>query len=235
MYQKVFSLWVIIGKHLTHCHTMPHFDAKKIYSCGKHCEKPRNCLLQAISFFLTMFSTLYGIYSSFKMHFRMSSAICFNLNQSKILSSGNGLKWLTLYPMTHFEIEKWSAWVPTTLVHWSPGLFPQFVSLTLYRMNLFPQFVSLTLYRMKKTFNPLPNKKLFLHVYSTSLLKTLWEKGKLLVTSNFSFSHSVFYPFNPLFHKYSFWHINNRRLLKTLWEKEKLLINNLSFSHNVFY
>ena len=26
-------------------------------------------------------------------------------------------------------------------------------------------------------------------------LKTLWEKEKLLVTSNFPFSHSVFYPF----------------------------------------
>ena len=30
---------------------------------------------------------------------------------------------------------------------------------------------------------------------STSLLKTLWEKKKLLVTSNFFFSHRVFYPF----------------------------------------
>ena len=30
---------------------------------------------------------------------------------------------------------------------------------------------------------------------STSLLKTLWEKEKLLETSNFSFSHSVFLPF----------------------------------------
>ena len=29
-------------------------------------------------------------------------------------------------------------------------------------------------------------------------LKTLWEKEKLLVTSNFSFSHSVFYPFREL-------------------------------------
>ena len=29
----------------------------------------------------------------------------------------------------------------------------------------------------------------------TSLLKTLWEKEKLLITSNFSFSHSIFYPF----------------------------------------
>ena len=29
---------------LTHYHTMPHFDALKIYSCGKHCENRRNCL-----------------------------------------------------------------------------------------------------------------------------------------------------------------------------------------------
>ena len=32
-------------------------------------------------------------------------------------------------------------------------------------------------------------------LYSASLLKTLWKKEKLLVTSNFSFSHSVFSPF----------------------------------------
>ena len=43
--------------------------------------------------------------------------------------------------------------------------------------------------------NPFPNKPWFLHVCSTSLLKTLWEKEKLLVTSNFSFSHSAFKPF----------------------------------------
>ena len=30
------------------------------------------------------------------------------------------------------------------------------------------------------------------------VLETLWEKEKLLVTSNFSFSHSVFYPFREL-------------------------------------
>ena len=35
----------------------------------------------------------------------------------------------------------------------------------------------------------------FLRVYGTSLLKTLWENEKLLVKSNFSLSHSVFYPF----------------------------------------
>ena len=42
--------------------------------------------------------------------------------------------------------------------------------------------------------NPFPNKPWFLRDCSTSLLKTLWEKEKLLVTSNFSFSHSIFYP-----------------------------------------
>ena len=61
-------------------------------------------------------------------------------------------------------------------------------------------------------FNPFQNKPWFLRVCSTSLLKnavgkgeiarnklkTLQEKEKLLVTSNFSFSHSVFYPFEEL-------------------------------------
>ena len=47
-------------------------------------------------------------------------------------------------------------------------------------------------------FNPFPNKPWFLRVCCTSLLKTLLEKEKLLVTSNFSFSHSVFYLFGEL-------------------------------------
>ena len=38
------------------------------------------------------------------------------------------------------------------------------------------------------------NKPRFLWVCSMSLSKILWEKEKLLVTNNFSFSHSVFYP-----------------------------------------
>ena len=49
--------------------------------------------------------------------------------------------------------------------------------------------------REKYSFNPFPNKPWFLRVCSTSLLKTLWEKKKLLVGSNFSFSHSVLYQF----------------------------------------
>ena len=46
--------------------------------------------------------------------------------------------------------------------------------------------------------NPFPNKPWFLHVCSTCLLKTLWEKEKLLITSNFSFSHSVVCRFREL-------------------------------------
>ena len=34
---------------------------------------------------------------------------------------------------------------------------------------------------------------------TVQVLKTLWEKEKLLITSNFSFSHNVFYPYFLLF------------------------------------
>ena len=54
------------------------------------------------------------------------------------------------------------------------------------------------MFRLAHCFNPFPNKPWFLRVRITSLLKTLWEKEKLLVTSNFSFSHSVFYLFGEL-------------------------------------
>ena len=50
----------------------------------------------------------------------------------------------------------------------------------------------------KKTVIPFPNKPWFLRVCSRSLLKTEWKKEKLLVTSNFSFSYSVFYQFGEL-------------------------------------
>ena len=52
----------------------------------------------------------------------------------------------------------------------------------------FPAFPSILFY-------PFPNKPWFSRVCRESLLKKMWEKKKLLVTSNFFFSHSVFYPF----------------------------------------
>ena len=49
-------------------------------------------------------------------------------------------------------------------------------------------------------FYPFPNKPLCLRFCSKSLSKTLWEKEKLLVTSNFSFSRSFFFnPFGELY------------------------------------
>ena len=45
---------------------------------------------------------------------------------------------------------------------------------------------------------PFPNKPWFLRVCSMDLLKTLWEKEKLLVTSNISFSHIVFHTLGEL-------------------------------------
>ena len=55
--------------------------------------------------------------------------------------------------------------------------------------------------RMKQPYTQVkffPNKPWFLRVCSTNLLQTVWEKKKLLITSNFSFSLSVFYPFGEL-------------------------------------
>ena len=45
----------------------------------------------------------------------------------------------------------------------------------------------------RKSFNPFPKNPWFLRVWNSSLLKTLWEKEKMLVTSIFSFSHNVYY------------------------------------------
>jgi hypothetical protein len=71
--------------------------------------------------------------------------------------------------------------------------------------------------------NPFPNKPWFLCVCSTSLLKTQWEKEKLLVTSNFSFSHSVFYLFwKHLYHFQQIW--NCRLQTLSVWKRLKLVV-----------
>ena len=71
--------------------------------------------------------------------------------------------------------------------------------------------------------NPFPNKPWFLRVCCTIVLKILWEKEKLLVTSNFSFSHSVFYSFGELcviFIKFK----NCRLQTLSFWESLKFVI-----------
>ena len=44
----------------------------------------------------------------------------------------------------------------------------------------------------------LPQTSPGFYVSAVQVLKTLWKKEKLLLTSNFSFSHSVFYSFGEL-------------------------------------
>ena len=79
--------------------------------------------------------------------------------------------------------------------------------------------------------NPFPNKPWFLHVYGTSLLKTLWEKEKMLVTSIFSFSHSVSNSIKEINNHFTsiqfvvckcfkFGHVQN----SVVWERVKLLL-----------
>ena len=100
----------------------------------------------------------------------MSSAICFSLDQSKILSSGHGLNPILLIISHGRPIN-------------SGGKDGK-------RLN---KGKEKDWEGKSASFNPLPNKPWFLRVCTSSLLETLWEKEKLLVTSNFSFSHIVFY------------------------------------------
>ena len=76
------------------------------------------------------------------------------------------------------------------------------------------------------TLKRFPNKPLYLRAFNTRVLKTQWEKEKLPVTSNFSFSRSAFYP--PFFwgtfchfHESEIWLKVGKltsKVLETLWE-----------------
>ena len=52
---------------LTHYHTILQFDALKIYTCKKHCEKRRNCLLQAVGQYVTLYTGQSQVISVFSM------------------------------------------------------------------------------------------------------------------------------------------------------------------------
>ena len=70
--------------------------------------------------------------------------------------------------------------------------------------------------------HPFPNKPRFSRVCSRSLLKTLWEKEKLLVTSNFSFPPS-FLPIWMAF--YRFHQIQNCHLQTlSVWKSRKTVV-----------
>ena len=130
-----------------------------------------------------MFSTLQNPIFNFWVTSILLPANALNLDQSKILSFGKELKQkaivgkgkvIQVYPFvgrfftnqqTFSEKDKNAAYQPFLLFH-----------------NVFKSIL----------FNPFPHNDAFWRPWESSLLKTLWEKEKLLVTSNFSFSHCVF-------------------------------------------
>ena len=127
----------------------------------------------------------------------MSSTICFNLDQSKILSSGNGLKFnLVLF-------------TEDNSFTFSMGEIDKIISQKVMNVERKVRWAL----RIKVSVSPLPDDKILdwsklkqMTFWSAFKMKnkchvgkkTLWEKKKLLVTSNFSFSHNVFYSFISL-------------------------------------
>ena len=174
-------------------------------------------------------------------HFKCTSKflqICFNLDQSKILSSGNELRhvlressgqwknWMLVFCCFKHIKKFWGKIKTETILFISIFSFFPTVYIMLVILCCELQTVLLLSYWISVNYwfridivqyivsnhplpvlqglpplnseifvNPFPHNDSFWHPWKTSLLKTLWEKEKLLVTSNFSFSHSVFYPF----------------------------------------
>ena len=71
--------------------------------------------------------------------------------------------------------------------------------------------------------NPSPTKSWVVRECTTSLFKTLWEKEKLLIFSNFSSSHSAFYPLGEL--SAIFIKVKNCRLQTlSIWKSLKFVV-----------
>ena len=118
----------------------------------------------------------------------MSSAICFHLDQSKILLSGNGL-----IKNPEFQGPIWILLFLKTLL--ISGENNKFLHFPLF-LHFSDNYLNSTILNLMSI--PLPHNETFWRLLETSLLKTLWEKEKLLIMSNFSFTHSVFYQFREL-------------------------------------
>ena len=89
-------------------------------------------------------------------------------------------------------------------------------------------------WRVAGLFNPFPHNDTFWRLRETSLLKTLWEKEKLLVTNNFSFSHSVFYLWTIFFHFRQIWSCRLQTL--SLWKSLKSVVwERVNIRIRIFY
>ena len=150
----------------------------------KHDWKGRKCWLPAISPFPIMFSALSKTNLNFSITFILSSANTLNVDQSKILLPNTSN---TTTCTSNIWLTKTDTRQPIMLV-----IFQKIVNslrITLYQQQM------IGLVQTQGIFNPFLHNDTFWRTWETSLLKTLWEKEKLLVTSNFSFSHNVFYLF----------------------------------------
>ena len=77
--------------------------------------------------------------------------------------------------------------------------------------------------QMRPTLTPSQTSPGFYASAVQVFLKTLWENEKLLVTSNFSFSHSAFYPFwRTSYHFHQF--LNCRLQILSVWKCLKSVI-----------
>ena len=116
--------------------------------------------------------------------FNLSSANAFNLAWSKILSSGKKLVYMSRL------LDKES-----TRHQFKNNERNLFFNVRVYLVIVPSPYIC---QRKIHILNCFPNKLWFLRVCSTGLFKTWWEKEKLLVMSNFFFSHSVFHLFLEL-------------------------------------
>ena len=136
-----------------------------------------------------MFSTLPEKRFNFSFKLILSSVNAFKLDQSKIFSFG---KELTLRATNEMNRNFQSRNMPKLQYCGSFSLYYTISILTLYQSKIlsFGKKLKQGLCGTQLTISQ--TSPVFLRVCSSSLLKTQWEKEKLLITSNFSFSHSVF-------------------------------------------
>ena len=139
-------------------------------------------------------------------------------------------KWSTLYhTMTNFEPPKakslWkSLWEKENMLVYQHFLLvlqcfqPCQIIFHHFHHIWFVIMEKLSIHTCQSFVNPFPNKPWFSRVCSTSLLKTLWEKEKLLVKSNFTFFHSVFYPSEKLSSSF----INSEIVICKLFQFERV-------------
>ena len=97
----------------------------------------------------------------------------------------------------YFFYQKTKFWIPPNWKHLQIWLL---VMKFVFERKSYQQYLLFQQCFQKDFFpvNLFPHNDSFWRPWETSLLKTLWEKEKLLVTSNFSFTHSVFYQFREL-------------------------------------